>query len=111
MGRIGRQVAECLTVTEHHGTPLIPLTPRPLFGAVPGELDAPQVTTVHIATIRIEEYRALVGRERSLRRRAAVPHFSCCSRGGIRNPDGPRMRLVRGNEVALRRVSRSRRPP
>src|SRR5260370_400090 len=35
MGRIGRQIAECLTVTEHHGTPLIPLTPRPLSGDRP----------------------------------------------------------------------------
>src|SRR5260370_29413100 len=44
---------------------------------------------------------------RSLRRRAAaVPNLFGRSRGGIGDPDGPRMRFVRGNEEALRCVSR-----
>src|SRR5260370_38413537 len=44
---------------------------------------------------------------RSLRRRAAaVPNLFGRSRGGIGDPDGPRMRFVRSNEEALRCVSR-----
>src|SRR5260370_7616993 len=49
--------------------------------------------------------------KRSLRRGAAVPHFFGRSGGGVRDPDGPRMRLIRGNEEALGRISRLPRSP
>ena len=50
-------------------------------------------------------------RKRSLRRRAAVPDFVSCSRGDIRDPDGPTVRLIRRNKETLRLVSRFGGPP
>src|SRR5260370_35234647 len=49
--------------------------------------------------------------KRSLRRRAAVPYFFGRSGGGVRDPYGPRMRLIRGKEEALGRISRLPRSP
>src|SRR5712691_2607054 len=42
---------------------------------------------------------------RTRRRRAAVPNFAGLRRGRVRRPDGPRMRFVRRNEIALRGVA------
>ena len=48
---------------------------------------------------------------RSLRRPAAVPNFLGCPCGRVCHPNGPRIRLVRGNEETLGRVSRFGGPP
>src|SRR5712692_3017785 len=66
MGRVGSQIAECLTVTKNYGAPFKPLATRPLNGRISRYTDIPQVAAIHIATIRIKEDCALVGRERPL---------------------------------------------
>src|SRR5712692_1153709 len=66
MSRVGSQIAECLTVTKNYGAPFKPLATRPLSGRISRYAHIPQVAAIHIATIRIKEDRALVGRERPL---------------------------------------------
>src|SRR5712692_1657253 len=66
MGRVGSQIAKCLTVTKTYGAPFKTLATRPLSGRISRYADIPQVAAIHIATIRIKEDCALVGRERPL---------------------------------------------
>src|SRR5229473_4970302 len=65
MDRIGGQIGD-LTFTEHYRAPFNSITARPLFGTIPGELDAPKMPTIDVVTIRIEENCFLVRRQRPL---------------------------------------------
>src|SRR5216684_7136414 len=66
MRRIGSQIGERLPITEHYRAPFNSIAARPLFGTIPAELDAPHVPAVDVITIRIEENRFFVRRERPL---------------------------------------------
>ena len=48
--------------------------------------------------------------KRALGRSAAMPYRFCGARGGVGNPDGPGVRLIRGDEKALRGVALLSRP-